>query len=220
MFIWFVLMALIVFADQLTKYFTVLYLKPVDTCPIIQDIFHLTYVENRGAAFGMLADNRWVFMSISIVAILLLGVYLVWKKPESKLECLSLAFIIGGGIGNMIDRVAWGYVVDMIDFRVIHFAVFNVADSFVCVGAGLLMLSLLITACREIKAGKAAKAQKDRIAEPLRDPTEPHADSVTPEETDGTTQAESTGTANGTEIAEKPDTEQDTEETHEHTSDI
>lgn len=222
MFIWFVLMALIVFADQLTKYFTVLYLKPVDTYPIIQDFLHLTYVENRGAAFGMLADNRWVFMSISTVAILLLGVYLVWKKPESKLECLSLAFIIGGGIGNMIDRVALGYVVDMIDFRVIRFAVFNVADSFVCVGAGLLMLSLLISACKEIRAGRAVKAQNDKIADPLSDP-------ATPQETDGTTEAETGEAANGTEIAGKPDmpdmpetleTEQDTEEINEHTSDL
>jgi signal peptidase II len=130
----------------------------VGTCPIIQDVLHLTYVENKGAAFGMLSDNRWVFMTVSTVAILLLVVYLIWKKPKDTWVCLSLSFIIGGGIGNMIDRVALGYVVDMIDFRLIHFAVFNVADSFVCVGAGILMVWLIVTGLREYRAEKAAKA--------------------------------------------------------------
>lgn len=211
MYIWFILMALIVFVDQLTKYLTVFYLKPVDTIPLIQDVLHLTYVENRGAAFGMLSENRWVFMTVSIVAILLLVVYLIWKKPKDKWVCLSLSFIIGGGIGNMIDRVALGYVVDMIDFRLIHFAVFNVADSFVCVGAGILMVWLIVTGFREYKAEKAARVAavgadegSDMADSPAEDtPVDPAADS--------TVEAETTDTVSVTET-----TEDTTEEDHDH----
>ncbi|MGN1444770.1 MAG: signal peptidase II [Eubacteriales bacterium] len=198
MYIWFILMALIVFIDQLTKYLTVFYLKPVDTCPIIQDVLHLTYVENRGAAFGMLSENRWVFMTVSIVAILLLAVYLIWKKPKDKWVCLSLSFIIGGGIGNMIDRVALGYVVDMIDFRLIHFAVFNVADSFVCVGAGILMVWLIVTGFREYKAEKAARVAASGAGEDSDMADSPAEDASD----DPVTDAETADTASSTEATE------------------
>lgn len=164
MFLWIAIMVLVVFLDQLTKYLTILFLKPIDTLPIIEDVIHLTYVENRGAAFGMLQNQRWLFMTVSTVAIIALLIYLFKKKSHSKLENLSLAFIIGGGIGNMIDRVLLGYVVDMIDFRLINFAVFNVADSFVCIGAGLLMLWIIISGYREVKAEKAAKAAGAKAA--------------------------------------------------------
>lgn len=157
MFIWIAIILGTVFLDQLTKYLTVLYLKTVSTVPLWEGVLHLTYVENTGAAFGIMKDQRWLFMTVSSVAIVALLIYLFWKKPQSKLECVALTFIIGGGIGNMIDRVALGYVVDMIDFRLINFAVFNVADSFVCVGAGLLMLWLILSAVAEYKAEKAKR---------------------------------------------------------------
>ena len=157
MLIWLAVIIVTVFLDQLTKYLTVLHLKPIDTLPIIEDVIHLTYVENTGAAFGMMKDARWIFMITSTVAIIGILVYMFWKKPSSKLECLSLALIVGGGIGNMIDRTVLGYVVDMIDFRLINFAVFNVADSFVCVGAGLMILYLILEMVKEAKAEKASR---------------------------------------------------------------
>ena len=157
MFLWIAIMVLAVFLDQLTKYLTILFLKPVDTFPIIEDVLHLTYVENTGAAFGMMKDQRWLFMIVSTVAIIALLIYLFKKKTQPKLENLAIAFIVGGGIGNMIDRVLLGYVVDMIDFRLINFAVFNVADSFVCVGAGLLMLYIILSGVKEYKEEKARK---------------------------------------------------------------
>ena len=149
MLIWLAVIIVTVFLDQLTKYLTVLHLKPIDTLPIIEDVLHLTYVENTGAAFGMMKDARWVFMVTSTAAIIgILGymIHRVYIKKEKMpwMEALSLSLIVGGGIGNMIDRIILGYVVDMIDFRLINFAVFNVADSFVCVGAGLLALHLLL----------------------------------------------------------------------------
>ena len=156
MFIWLAIIAVTVFLDQITKYLTIFFLKPIDTLPLIEDVLHLTYVENTGAAFGMMKDARWVFMVISTLAIVGILVYMFWKRPSDKLMCVSLSFIVGGGIGNMIDRTLLGYVVDMIDFRLINFAVFNVADSFVCVGAGLMILQLILEMVRESKAEKAA----------------------------------------------------------------
>lgn len=160
MFVWLAIIAVSVFLDQITKYLTIFYLKPIDTLPIIQDVLHLTYVENTGAAFGMMKDSRWVFMLLSTVAIVGILVYMFWKRPTDKLLCVSLSFIVGGGIGNMIDRTLLGYVVDMIDFRLINFAVFNVADSFVCVGAGMMMLYLILDTIRESKAERAKAAEE------------------------------------------------------------
>ena len=164
MFVWLAIIAVTIFLDQITKYLTVLYLKPVDTVPIIEDVIHLTYVENTGAAFGMMKDARWLFMTVSTLAIIGILIYMFAKRPTAKLENLSLAFIVGGGIGNMIDRTLLGYVVDMIDFRLINFAVFNVADSFVCVGAGLMILYLVRAMIQETKAEKA-KALLSAVAE-------------------------------------------------------
>ena len=165
MFLWIAIMILAVFLDQITKYLTILFLKPIDTLPIIKNVIHLTYVENTGAAFGMMKNQRWLFMIVSTVAIIALLLYLFKKKTQPKLENLASAFIVGGGIGNMIDRVFLGYVVDMIDFRLINFAVFNVADSFVCVGAGLLMLYIILSGVKEYKEEKAAKLAAEKASE-------------------------------------------------------
>ena len=124
---------------------------PIDTVPIIEDVLHLTYLENTGAAFGILKDNRWVFLVISTVAIAGIIFYFIKFMPQNKLFQLSLAFILGGGIGNMIDRILLGYVVDFIDFRLINFAIFNVADSFVCIGAALMFIYVLFVESKENK---------------------------------------------------------------------
>ncbi len=140
--LWLFVILLSILLDQITKYLAVLKLQPIDTFPLIEDVLHLTYVTNYGAAFGILADHRWVFLVISTVAIVLVGAYLYYKRDDHPLLCTALSFIVGGGIGNMIDRTILGYVVDFIDFRLINFAVFNVADSFVCVGCALMFLWL------------------------------------------------------------------------------
>ena len=152
--------------DQITKLLSVKFLTKVTTLPLIKNVLHLTYVENRGAAFGMFADSRWVFMTTSTVMIIGLMLYLYLGYAENTLYAVSVAMIISGGIGNMIDRIALGYVVDFIDFRLINFAVFNGADSFVCVGAGMLMLALLIDIKKEFKEVKKGKnGEADSLAE-------------------------------------------------------
>lgn len=144
----------VVLLDQVTKQLAVSCLADISTFPVIKDVFHLTYVENRGAAFGMLANNRAVFMIISSVGIVALMVWLIIAKPKDIWTRLGVSFIIGGGIGNMIDRCARGFVVDMIDCRFINFYVFNVADSFVCIGCGVVILTLLIEIIKEEKQKK------------------------------------------------------------------
>lgn len=151
MLFWILITVGVVVLDQITKWLAVEYLIPVGTVPIIKDAVHLTYVENPGAAFGMMQNSRWIFLLVSSVAIVAIIVYLIKFAPKNKLALTSLAFILGGGIGNMIDRVALGYVVDFIDFRLINFAVFNVADSFVCVGAALLIIYVLFIDGKENK---------------------------------------------------------------------
>lgn len=144
-------------SDQLTKLLAVKHLSVRDTLPLIRDVFHFTYVENRGAAFGMLANHRWVFLVFSTLAIVALGIYLFrgvsyfsdkredgTYPPLALLGGIALSLIVTGGIGNMIDRLALGYVVDFLDFTLINFPVFNVADSYVTVGAVLLALHLLL----------------------------------------------------------------------------
>ena len=140
--------------DQWTKILALEQLRPIQTLPIVQDVLHLTYVENRGAAFGMLAEHRWVFMVFSILAILAILVWLWKEKPKSIWLRCAASFIVGGGIGNMIDRIALGYVVDFVDFRLINFAIFNAADSFVCVGAGLIVLWVILSEIKEKKSSQ------------------------------------------------------------------
>ncbi len=144
--------------DQLTKWLAVIFLQGEASFPIWKEVLHLTYVENTGMAFGMLKDHRWVFMVFSTVAIGAILFYLIRFRPKSRWMQVALAMIVGGGIGNMIDRVLLGYVIDFIDFTLIDFAVFNIADSFVCVGAGILIVCLLLELLQDMRAEKAAKA--------------------------------------------------------------
>ena len=156
-----IIIAAVVLADQLTKQLVVHFLDRSEPFDVISGIFRFTYVENRGAAFGMLDDKRWIFMVVSSIAIVALLVYMSKFAPPSKMLKIGLSFIVGGGIGNMIDRVAYGYVVDFLDFCAFPTLwkwVFNVADACVCVGAGMVMLYLVLEIIKEAKAENAAKA--------------------------------------------------------------
>ena len=141
-FLWAAVVLGVIIVDQLTKFLAVTYLKPIGTYPIIQDVFHLTYLTNEGAAFGMLKNHRWVFMTVSSVAILIIAVVLWRLKNGNRLLCTALSLILGGGIGNMIDRIALGYVIDFLHFKAIDFPIFNAADSFVCIGGALFVIYL------------------------------------------------------------------------------
>ena len=148
--------------DQLTKYLVVSNMALHESIDIIPGVFRFTYIQNDGAAFGSLDNARWVFMILSTVAIIGILAYMFWKKPQNKLMLAALTLIVSGGIGNMIDRIALGYVIDFLDFCAfpkIWMWVFNVADSFVCIGAGLLILWLVLDMIRDYMTEKAKKAQ-------------------------------------------------------------
>lgn len=157
MLVWILIAIGTVILDQVSKLLVIKFLDPEEPFVVIKGLFRFTYVENDGAAFGMLDDHRWVFMVLSVLGIAALCVYL-WKfTPSSKLASVAVSFIVGGGIGNMIDRVRLGYVIDFIDFYAFPNVwkwVFNVADSFVCVGAAMLILYLVLDI---IKDGKKKK---------------------------------------------------------------
>lgn len=152
-----------IFLDQLTKWLAVIYLEAVSTVPLWQDVLHLTYVQNEGAAFGIFSNQRWIFMVFSTLAIVGLSIYLFRFSPKNAWIRIPIAMIIGGGIGNMIDRILLGYVIDFIDFRLINFAVFNVADSFVTVGAFMIMGYLIVDIIRETKAEKQKKSTDSKV---------------------------------------------------------
>lgn len=139
-----VLAALVLVAfDQLTKYAATLYLAPVGSMPFIPGIMELRYILNDGAAFSILSGNRWFLIVITGLALAGLGWYLLFRKPQDKVMYFALLLVFAGGIGNLIDRVLNGAVVDFFATTFMNFAVFNVADCFVCVGMALLIFAVI-----------------------------------------------------------------------------
>ena len=136
--------ALITLADQLTKFLVVDNIALFGEVPFIDGLLHFTYVKNYGAAFSSMQGMRWVFVAM-FVALTAAVLYEYFKKPLpfSKFDRWCIAAIYGGGLGNVIDRVRLGYVVDMIEVEFMNFAVFNVADCFITCGCIALMVSLV-----------------------------------------------------------------------------
>lgn len=146
--------------DQATKWIVLLNMEIGESIPLIKGVFHFTYIRNPGAAFGSLSNSRWVFIVLSTVMIAGMIFYLVKYRPKAKLFYIPASMIIGGGIGNMIDRLFYGdsfgdgTVVDFLDFCAfpnLWSWIFNVADAFVCVGAAILFVYLLIEIIKEEK---------------------------------------------------------------------
>lgn len=132
-------------ADFMTKISAVRCLTEVSTMPILENIMHLTYVENRGIAFGMFSGGRVVFICVSIAVMVVLTIMLFKTKKEDRSvwQKLGTAMVLSGAAGNLFERITKGYVVDFIDFRLIDFPVFNIADIAVCVGVVLLVIHFL-----------------------------------------------------------------------------
>ena len=150
-----------VLCDYFSKIIVMENMELRQSIPIIKNVFHLTYITNPGAAFGSFSNARWLFMTASTLMIVaLVGLLLFWDD-KSPVFYVSVSMILGGGIGNMIDRIFYGEVVDFLDFCAfpeLWSWIFNLADSFVCVGVGLLMIYYVSS---EIKHYKAEKSKKD-----------------------------------------------------------
>ncbi len=126
--------------DQLTKFVISRNLSTFESVPVIPRVFHLTLVANRGAAFGILKNQTLLFISTSLLAVVLISFALMDKRQKGFYN-LSLSLILAGALGNLIDRLRFGYVIDFLDFRI--WPVFNIADSAITVGAILLGWSIL-----------------------------------------------------------------------------
>lgn len=152
-------------ADQITKYIAVQYLKPLQTIPLWEGVLSLTYVENRGAAFGILQNQRWFLVVLPFLIITAVVIYLVIHRREGLLTRICLAVILGGAIGNLIDRIFLGYVVDMFQATFIEFPVFNVADTAVVCGTIMLAFQLLLQGKSENEAEKSKDGDsKDEVS--------------------------------------------------------
>ena len=140
-----VFVAAIVGLAQWTKWLTVQHLPLHADGARVFGIFHITHEENTGAAWSMLEGQTWLFIVMAVVFVVLLGV-MIWKKwITKKFEFICLAAILGGAIGNLIDRIATGRVVDMICLDFIRFPVFNVADCFITCGCLALVVYILFS---------------------------------------------------------------------------
>ena len=147
-----------VILDQLTKAIVVSQMALYEEVPFLPGLIRFYHTRNTGAAFSMFSDNRWVFMVFSVIAMMIMTYLLVKFHGRHWLLSVSLAAVLGGGIGNMIDRVLSGYVVDFLDFQFMKFAVFNVADIFVTCGSVALAVYILFI---EPKVEKRLQEQKE-----------------------------------------------------------
>ena len=142
MILYFLLAAAFIAADQLIKLWALRVLRPMGTMEFLPGILRWTYVENRGAAFGIFAGQRWI---LSLVSLLVVAAcfWLLWKKKfSSRMENICIALIAAGGMGNLIDRVLRGFVVDYIDINeLFSYPMFNLADC--CVVVGAVMFAVL-----------------------------------------------------------------------------
>ncbi len=147
--------ALLVLLDQGTKLLTVLKLKGNPPLTILNGIFELTYVENTGVAFGILANKQYgpILLSVFTIIIFLLILYFWYKLPLTrKYNAIRfiLLFLIAGALGNLIDRIRLGYVIDMLHFYWFEFPVFNLADTFVVTGS-LVLILLVMTKYKDLE---------------------------------------------------------------------
>lgn len=143
--------------DQVIKFFVNANLKEVGSVSVIDNLLSFTYVENNGVAFGSFAGNRWIFVVLTTALIAAILIYMFKKKPQSKLFYASVALIVGGGIGNFIDRVLYGYVIDYISLSFFP-PVCNFADYCITVGTVLFMIYVLFftsTGKKDLKNDKA-----------------------------------------------------------------
>ena len=128
------------FIDQLVKHFVLISMYFGESIPVIPGVFHITFVLNPGAAFGMLEHQRWIFVAVAILVVALVLLFYRRLQQESLITRMGTGLLLGGAIGNLVDRIQSGLVVDFLDFRV--WPVFNIADIAICGGAAMIILDM------------------------------------------------------------------------------
>ncbi|MBM7095845.1 MULTISPECIES: signal peptidase II [Alteribacter] len=133
---------IVIILDQFTKWLVVQNMELRQSIPIIENVFHLTSHRNAGAAFGMLQGQMWLFLIATIAVLIIVPYYIQKEAKNNTLFGVSMGLVLGGAIGNFIDRLLFGEVVDFLDVYIgsYNFPIFNVADSALVVGVGLLII--------------------------------------------------------------------------------
>lgn len=155
--------------DQIAKWIALTELKPIETITVIQNFLDFTFVENRGAAFGILSGQRSFFIILTIIVSFVI-VYMFYKAPKNKdynKMRISLILIFAGAIGNLIDRIIRGYVIDFFEFKFISWPVFNIADIYVVIGTVYLIWLLIFVIKEEPKEKEliTAETTEERLEE-------------------------------------------------------
>jgi signal peptidase II len=146
--IYYIIAVVVVILDQFTKYLVVKNMEQGESIPLIPEVFHFTSHRNMGAAFGIMQNQRVLFIIITLAVVVGILVSLARVGRTQPRVSLALSLVLGGAVGNFIDRAATGEVVDFLDFTLINFPIFNVADVAITVGVGLLLLDLLLESRR------------------------------------------------------------------------
>lgn len=143
---WLTVAIVLLALDQLIKLWAQVSLSQVDTIPIFENILHLTYRRNYGAAFSILQNQQWLLIPVTSLVMLVMAYLLISKKIKHPVMVAAVSLVLSGGVGNLMDRIfrEGGYVVDYIDFRLINFPVFNLADICVVCGTALLFLYVIV----------------------------------------------------------------------------
>ena len=149
-------MALIAVLDQVVKAVVIARIPLGGAVQALPGVFHWTYLQNTGAAFSMLQGGRWLFALVCVGGLAAVAVLIKKKILTSRFELWCLAAIFGGGVGNLVDRIRLGYVVDMFEVEFMNFAMFNVADIFITCGAVILFVYVLFFDKKEKKDASAA----------------------------------------------------------------
>lgn len=162
------LIAGVIAGDQLVKYWAIHSLAPVRSMDFIRfgdlEVLDLTYLENNGAIFGSMAGQRWFLIGFTSLVIIAGTVGLFFAAKRSKFLATAVALFVAGGIGNLIDRIRFGYVVDMFEVKLFHFAIFNVADIAVTVAFAMMLIYIIFIDPKIEKAKKSAAEKEGKNA--------------------------------------------------------
>lgn len=157
-----IIAVILIAVDRITKNWAAQALASGDIA-VIDKVLYFRYTENTGVAFSMFSDNRWVLVGITSVMLIVALAFFLSGKIKDKLELFALSLIIAGGVGNLIDRLSLGYVIDFIDVRIINFAIFNVADMCITIGAILVCIAAFAAEKREKREQESKQKTLDEI---------------------------------------------------------
>ncbi|WNC12774.1 signal peptidase II [Brevibacillus brevis] len=142
--LYYLIAVIIIALDQWTKHLVLTYMERGESIPLIANVFHLTSHRNMGAAFGILQNQRWLFIVITLAVVIGIIYSLIRIGKKQPRVSFALSLVLGGAVGNFIDRATTGQVVDFLDFTLINFPIFNVADMAITIGVVLLLLDVLL----------------------------------------------------------------------------